>query len=84
LSTLPKQFWNFMKLYSFSAVVNIFSNLVFFRLLLFTHFCPKTKVSFLAWFMTSALTAVLNYLGQTLWVFKTPSLPNQLIDRKYY
>ena len=68
---LLKQLWRFSKLYTFSALFNMLSNFGIFHLLLQAHVLPKNKVTVLSCLLATVLTASVNYLGQTLWVFKS-------------
>ncbi len=72
---LPSRLLNFLKLYAFSGVVNVTSNFALFRLLLLTNWVPPSKISVVAWLFATALTAALNYTGQTFWVFKAKPIP---------
>ena len=72
---LPSRLFDFLKLYAFSGVVNVTSNFALFRLLLLTNWVPDSKISMVAWLFATALTAALNYTGQTFWVFKPKTTP---------
>ncbi|XVJ50675.1 MAG: GtrA family protein [Vampirovibrio sp.] len=62
---------DFFKLYLLSGTLNVCCNAGFFHFLLWTHWVPKNKATLVAWLGATLITALCNYLGQSLWVFKS-------------
>ena len=59
-----KEYWKFLLLYSFSLIINIFTNSFFLIILKFTIY--KLAISFL---IATICSATINYLGMKYFVF---------------